>query len=175
MWYVRSTQNCGTVCVNVTCNKITKKAKFYLTKHDYAFILGLEFCKMFKLVTISPVCTLQSVSLKPNQVEAVHITDESEVDYHNLKTKWKEHLPLGRKTGDPLNDLKQIFQKLLAVKRVFLKVRLASRSPLMQNQFSCPLVLYHNALCQNLRRNWTRWSKKESSDPAQKRLNVYTI
>ena len=64
---------------------------------------------MFKLVTISPVCTLQSVSLKPNQVEAVHITDESEVDYHNLKTKWKEHLPLGRKTGDPLNDLKQIF------------------------------------------------------------------
>ena len=64
---------------------------------------------MFKLVTISPVCTLQSVSLKPNQVEAVHITDESEVDYHNLKTKWKEYLPLGRKTGDPLNDLKQIF------------------------------------------------------------------
>ena len=26
---------------------------------------------MFKLVTISPVCTLQSVSLEPNQVEAV--------------------------------------------------------------------------------------------------------
>ena len=102
-------QKCGTVCVNLTCNEITKKAKFYVTKHDYALILGLEFCKMFKLVTISPVCTLQSVSLEPNQVEAVHITDESEVDYHKLKTKWKEHLPLGRKTGDHLNDLKQIF------------------------------------------------------------------
>ena len=47
--------------------------------------------------------------MEPNQVEAVHITDESEVDHHKLKTKWKEHLPLGRKTGDPLNDLKQIF------------------------------------------------------------------
>ena len=37
-------QNYGTVCINVTCNEITKKAKFYVTKHDYAFILGLEFC-----------------------------------------------------------------------------------------------------------------------------------
>ena len=27
----------------------------------------------------------------------------------SFKTKWKEHLPLGRKTGDPLNDLNQIF------------------------------------------------------------------
>ena len=64
---------------------------------------------MFKLVTIPPVRTLRSVSLEPNQVEAVHIADESEVDYHKLKTKWKENLPLGRKTGDPLNDLEQIF------------------------------------------------------------------
>ena len=32
-------QNCGTVCVNVTCNEITKKFKFYVTKYDYAFIL----------------------------------------------------------------------------------------------------------------------------------------
>ena len=47
--------------------------------------------------------------MEPNQVEAVHITDKSEVDYDKLKTKWKEHLPLVRKTSDPLNDLKQIF------------------------------------------------------------------
>ena len=77
-------QNYGTVCVNVTCNEITKKVKFYVTKHDYALILGLEFCKIFKLVTISPVYTHQIVSLEPNQVEAVHISDESEVDYHKL-------------------------------------------------------------------------------------------
>lgn len=49
--------------------------------------------------------------MEPNQVEAVHITDKSEVDYNKLKTKWKEHLPLGRKTGDPLNDLKQKFSE----------------------------------------------------------------
>ena len=102
-------QNCGTVFVNVTWNEITKKAKFYVTKHDYDLILGLDFCKMFKLVTISPICTLQSVSLEPNQEKAVYITDESEVDYHKLKRKWKEHLLLGRETGDPLKHLKQIF------------------------------------------------------------------
>ena len=43
-------QYCGTVCVSATCNEITKKAKVYVTKHDYALILGLEFCKMFNLV-----------------------------------------------------------------------------------------------------------------------------
>ena len=102
-------QNCGTVDVNVTCNDITAKAKFYVIKHEYAFILGLGFCTKFKLITIAPVCLQQSISLETNQVEAVHITDESEADYHKLKQKWKEHLPLGRKTGDPLQDLKQIF------------------------------------------------------------------
>ena len=77
-------QNCGTVCVNVTCNEISKKAKFYVTKHDYAFILGLEFCKMFKLVTISPVCTLQSVSLEPNQVEAMLAAPKDKQELQSL-------------------------------------------------------------------------------------------
>lgn len=149
-------QNCGTVCVKVTRNEITTKAKSYVSKHDYAFILDLEFCKMFRPVTISPeaVCILQSVSLEPNQAEAVHFTDELEVDYHKLKLKWKGHLPLGRKTGDPLNDLKQIFPETfdgqvgLSDGEVSLKF-----SPAMQNQFSCPLVLYHKALCQNFTRS----------------------
>ena len=37
------------------------------------------------------------------------MTDESEVDHTTLKQKWKQHLPPGRKTGDPLEDLKAIF------------------------------------------------------------------
>ena len=41
-------QNYGTVCVNVTCNEITKKVKFYVTKHDYALIL-LNFAKYLSL------------------------------------------------------------------------------------------------------------------------------
>ena len=102
-------QNCGTVDIKVTCNNITAMARFYITKQESAFILGPEFCKEFKLVTIAPVCIQQSISMKPNLVEAVHITEESAADYHNLKKKWKEHLPLGRGTGDPLEDLKQIF------------------------------------------------------------------
>ena len=47
--------------------------------------------------------------MEPCHVEAVHITEESEADYDNLQKKWKKHLPLGKKTGDPLEDLKQIF------------------------------------------------------------------
>ena len=39
----------------------------------------------------------------------MHITDESEIEYKDLRHKWKEHLPIGRKTGDNLEDLKQIF------------------------------------------------------------------
>ena len=104
-------QNCGFVDISVTCNDITAKSRFYVTKQKCAFILGLGFCKQFKLVTIAPVCIQQSihVSMEPCHVEAVHITEESEADYHSLQKKWKKHLPLGRKTGDPLEDLKQIF------------------------------------------------------------------
>ncbi|CAB4003689.1 Hypothetical predicted protein [Paramuricea clavata] len=80
------------------------------TKHDHAFILGLGFCKKFKLVTISPVCVQQhTISVEPNKVEAVHITSESDVNYNELRKKWKEHIPLGKKTDNPLEDLKKIF------------------------------------------------------------------
>ena len=102
-------QNCGFVEISVTCNEITVKSRFYVTKQECAFILGLGFCKEFKLVTIAPVCIQQSISLEPCHVEAVHITEESEADYDSLQKKWKKHLPLGKKTGDPLEDLKQIF------------------------------------------------------------------
>ena len=102
-------QNCRTIDVNVTCNDITGKTRFYVTKRECAFILGLALCKKFELVTIAPVCIQQSISMEPNHVEAVYITDESEADYNQLQKKWKNHLPLGKKTGDPLEDLKQIF------------------------------------------------------------------
>ena len=42
-------------------------------------------------------------------IEAVHITNENDVDYELLQNKWKSHLPLGKQTGDPLEDLKTIF------------------------------------------------------------------
>ena len=75
----------------------------------FAVILSLGFCKEFKLVTIAPVCIQQSISMEPCLVEAVRITEESQADYGNRQKKWKKHLPLGKKTGDPLEVLKQIF------------------------------------------------------------------
>ena len=59
-------------------------------------------------MTLVPVCIQQSISMEPNHVQAVHITDESEVDYYKLEKKWNKQLPQ-TKTGDPLEDLKQIF------------------------------------------------------------------
>ena len=46
-------------------------------------------------------------------MEAVHITNESEANYSQLKKKWNKHLPLGKKTGNPLENLKQIFPETL--------------------------------------------------------------
>ena len=102
-------QNCGTLDVKVTCNDITDNTTFYITKRQCPVILGLEFCKRFGLVTIAPVCMQRSITVEPNDLDAVHITDESEMNYHEMKQKWNAHLPLGRKTGDPLQDLKEIF------------------------------------------------------------------
>ena len=94
-------QNCGTIDVDITCNNITAKTRFYITKRECAFILGLGFCKKFKLVTIAPVCMQQSISMEPNHEQVVHITGESEADYYQLKKKWNKHLPLRKKKVTP--------------------------------------------------------------------------
>ena len=101
--------NKGTIIASVTCNNITADAKFYVTKLECPFILGLGFCEHFKLVKLAPACIKQSMIINHREVEAVHITDESEVNYTRLRNKWEKHLPLRRKTGDPLEDLKDIF------------------------------------------------------------------
>eukprot|EP00794_Sanderia_malayensis_P018441 gene18441-20290_t len=100
-------KNYRTVDVKVACNNITAKTTLLFTKCECALILGLEFCKNFQLVSIAPICIQQSISNDPDHVEAVHITDKSEVNYNELRSKWKEHLPLGRTYH--LGDLKQIF------------------------------------------------------------------
>ena len=61
------------------------------------------------LVHFAPVCRQHSLSMEAQKMEAVNITSESEANYSQLKRKWNKHLPLGMKTGNPLEDLKQIF------------------------------------------------------------------
>ena len=56
------------------------------------------------------MCVQQhTISAELDNIGAVHITQESEVDYSKLKTKWMKHIPLGKETGSPLEDLKEIF------------------------------------------------------------------
>ena len=100
-------QNCGIVDSDVTCNKQRSRAQFYVTNMGTEAILGLPFCKKFNLVQIAKTCIQREITL--DDVDAVHIKDESEADYTKLQKRWKEHLPLGKKTGDPLEDLKSIF------------------------------------------------------------------
>lgn len=85
--------------------------------------------------------------MEPCHVEAVHINEESEADYDNIQRNWKKHLPLGKKTVDPLEDLKQIFSEMFMVILVSLKVKSALNSHQKQNQFNYHPVLYPKASC----------------------------
>ena len=78
-------QNCGTVDININCNTVTANTSFYVTKCKCAFVLGLIFCKKFKLVYIAPVCAQHSISMEAQEIEAVHIRSESLANYSQLK------------------------------------------------------------------------------------------
>ena len=100
--------NCAELTVRVSCNDQTDKIKILITELGNELILGVNFCKLFNLVAIADTSIQRKISLE-QQVEAVRITKESEVNYGTRRQKWKQHLPLGEKTGDPLNDCKAIF------------------------------------------------------------------
>ena len=102
-------KNYGTIKLEVTCNDQRARTEFYVTKLRSELILGLQFCREFKLVTIAETCIQRKITVEEDQVKAVHITDESEAEYETLYNKWGKYLPLGKKTGDPLQDLKHIF------------------------------------------------------------------
>ena len=99
---------CGEILVKVTCNGHSNTVNFVITKLGTEIILGLGFSKLFQLITLADTCIQRSINVD-QKVEAVHITDESEIDYNALRKKWKHHLPLGKKTGDPKKDLEAIF------------------------------------------------------------------
>ena len=100
--------NRGELRIQVTCNDITENITVMVTEFGSDLILGLDFCKLFNLVTMADVCIQRQISVE-QQVEAVHIMDESKIDYIPLKRKWSHYLPLGKNTGDPLEDLKLAF------------------------------------------------------------------
>ena len=99
--------NMGTIRINVTCNGKEAEAEFYVMKKACPFILGNGFCKKFNLVELAPVCIVRSIVVE--QIDAVTLTPESAADYTKLRQKWAQHLPIGKRTGDPLEDLKLIF------------------------------------------------------------------
>ena len=109
--------NLGYIDIMVTCNNIHEKARFYVTESGRELLLGIKFCKKFKLVSYASACILNKVTVdepspqhsESNNLDVVHIMDESEADYAAIRQKWKAHLPLGKKTGDALKDLKLIF------------------------------------------------------------------
>ena len=102
------TMNHGELTVKVSCNDHIDKVKILVTELGTELILGFNFCRLFDLVAIGDTCIQRKVTLQ-QQVEAVHITEESEVNYTTLKQKWKQHLPLSKKTSDPLKGLKTTF------------------------------------------------------------------
>ena len=99
-------KTCGELTLRASCNGHTCKIRVVITELGSELILGLETCKVFRLITIATTCIQREIT---EHVEAVHIMDEAELNYVPLKQKWKKHLPLGKVTGDPLEDLKSIF------------------------------------------------------------------
>lgn len=78
----------GMMKAKVTCIDITKEVKVILTELGTKLILGLEFCKHFSLASITDACVQRKISYEQcEQVEAVYITEESEVDYTALEKK----------------------------------------------------------------------------------------
>ena len=155
-------QNCGFVEISVACKDITAKSRFYVTKQGCAFLLGLGFCKELKLVTIAPVCIQQSISMEPCHVEAVHITEESEAECDSLQKKWKKHLPLGKKTGDPVGDLKQKSSlRPLMIRLASLKVWSDLNSHQKQNQFSYQPPLYRKIIMPQVKKKLDKMEQEE--------------
>ena len=96
----------GEIVIEATCNNQTHEARIMVTDLGTEFLLGLDFCQQFGLVKLADTCMLRGITA---QIEAVHITEESEVCYDTLRHKWRRHLPLGKQTGNPTQDLKYIF------------------------------------------------------------------
>eukprot|EP00914_Ancora_sagittata_P001774 GHVO01004218.1.p1 GENE.GHVO01004218.1~~GHVO01004218.1.p1 ORF type:complete len:550 (-),score=74.23 GHVO01004218.1:1348-2997(-) len=97
----------GTIQTNVTCNRRKENATFYINQLGKELILGLEFCRRFDLIKIADECIQ-----RPITIGAVHSLDEKDFIYSPLKRKWAKYLPLGKKTGDALEDLKLIFPSM---------------------------------------------------------------
>jgi len=104
-------KTCGKLSIKVTCNHINDTVDIIVTELGSELILGLDFCKRFKLISIADSCIQRKITVE-NEIHAVHIIEESAVDYTSLKQKWDKHLPLGKKSGDPLQDLKSIFPEM---------------------------------------------------------------
>ena len=96
----------GKLRIKATCNNITYTTSIVVTELGEELLLGIRFALQFKLVELADACKVRSIK---TTASAVHTTEETEVDYKTLTQKWKKHLPLGKNTGDPLSDLKNIF------------------------------------------------------------------
>ena len=72
-------QNYGTMVMEVTCNSRRAKAKFYVTDSNSHndVLLGLNFCKAYKLVNIADTCIQREITAKSEQTSRPEQTHAS--------------------------------------------------------------------------------------------------
>ena len=103
-------KTCSEINVRATCNGLTHKIKVLITELGTELILGLDVCKLFKLVTIADTCVQRKITVDECRSSSYHESyHEADVNYTKLRRKWAQHLPLGKNTGDPLEDLNNIY------------------------------------------------------------------
>ena len=88
----------------------TQWAKIIVTEVGNELILGLDFCRIFSLVIVAEMRIHRQTNVC--QHRTIHITDELDVDYNHLRQKWKQHLPLGKHTGDFFGGIKARFTEM---------------------------------------------------------------
>ena len=96
----------GSLKMDVMCNdKKSKEEIFFSNGTD--FLISKSMSEKMDLVKFALTCYQRA--LVEQKQQAVTITPESAIDYKSLQKKWSKFLPLGKRTGDPLGDLKKIF------------------------------------------------------------------
>lgn len=92
----------GEIVVNTTSHPQAHNVRMIITDLGSELNLGLDSCHLFKVVKVADTCGLHNINAR---VEAVHITEESELGYTKLLHKWEQHLPLSKKTATNTTQL----------------------------------------------------------------------
>ena len=105
--------NMGTIKLN--CRPVNNGSphtgKFFVTRCGKAFICRLKQSMIFEVICFKKGVYTDTSNNTNQDVDVVPRVKDLGYDYKQLYKKWEKHLPLGKCTGDPKQDLIKVFPK----------------------------------------------------------------